>query len=434
MRQRISLFVIGKLICFLALVLSGQEAIAQWTHGQGTESQLIKTILPSGDLLYAGALGGFYTPGDTTYVGGVFRSRDGGATWEPTHSGLPPSATVFALATSDSGILAGTDNGVYLSRDSGASWSSRNVGIVWKEDIWQGYTPKSARALLVENHRIFLAAGNAGVFVSTNAGGNWVSCNEGFSFEKINALGVFNQRILAGSDGPIYCNSLDSLTSWNPVQHGPIDVTSFVSSEALMYASSIYQGVFRSINSGQTWECSSSGLTDSSIASIDADKETLVAGSTSSGFFISTDNGESWRVANSGLVGIGSLDVYCVKIVGGDVFVGKASGVWRRTLSDIIASVVQRFPPPRSHIVLQPNYPNPFNPSTSIRFSVRDRGHVSLEIYDVIGAKVATLVDSQLEPGTYVAEWNAAKVSSGIYLCRLAAGNEEACLKLLCVR
>jgi photosystem II stability/assembly factor-like uncharacterized protein len=434
LKQRICFFVISGLLCFHVFALLGQQAIAQWTQGQGTESQLIKTILPSGKLLYAGALGGFYTPGDTTYVGGVFRSRDGGATWEPTHSGLPSFATVFALANTDSGILAGTDTGVYLSRDSGASWSSRNAGIVWKEDEWQGYTPKSARALLVDNQRVFLAAGNAGVFVSTNAGKNWVSCNEGFSFEKINALGVFNRRLLAGSDGPIYFNFLDSLRSWNTVQHGPIDVRSFVSSGALMYASSIYQGVFRSIDSGRTWESSSSGLTDSSISCVDADKETVVAGSTSDGFFLSTDNGESWRVANSGLVGIGSLDVYCVKIVGADVFVGKASGVWRRKLSDITASVVLRFPLRQSQIVLQPNYPNPFNPSTSIRFSVRDRGHVSLEIYDAIGAKVATLVDGQREPGAYVAVWNAAKVSSGIYVCRLTAGNEEACLRLLCIR
>lgn len=75
---------------------------------------------------------------------------------------------------------------------------------------------------------------------------------------------------------------------------------------------------------------------------------------------------------------------------------------------------------------LRPNYPNPFNPSTSIRFDVAARSHVTLRVYDVSGALVRTLVDGPAEAGSHVVEWNGrndqgSPASSGVYFYRLTA-------------
>ena len=67
-------------------------------------------------------------------------------------------------------------------------------------------------------------------------------------------------------------------------------------------------------------------------------------------------------------------------------------------------------------------YPNPFNASTTITFSVEMNGHAFLQIYDITGRLVATLVDEQLLPGEYEAAWDASKVSSGVYLVTLQIG------------
>jgi hypothetical protein len=89
---------------------------------------------------------------------------------------------------------------------------------------------------------------------------------------------------------------------------------------------------------------------------------------------------------------------------------------------------------------LSQNYPNPFNPSTIIRFSVPlskggNRGlSVSLKIYDVLGKEIATLVDEQLKPGSYEAQWNAGNFASGIYFYRLTAGNYSVSKKMLMVK
>jgi hypothetical protein len=69
---------------------------------------------------------------------------------------------------------------------------------------------------------------------------------------------------------------------------------------------------------------------------------------------------------------------------------------------------------------LSQNYPNPFNPSTQIGYAVASQSHVKIEIFNLLGQKVATLVDRELGAGNYTVEWTG-RVSSGIYLYRMEA-------------
>jgi hypothetical protein len=75
---------------------------------------------------------------------------------------------------------------------------------------------------------------------------------------------------------------------------------------------------------------------------------------------------------------------------------------------------------------LSQNYPNPFNPSTVIEFTVPSRGHIELSVYNLLGQRVATLVDEPMNPGVYRAVWYGTdqagrRVASGIYFYRLKA-------------
>lgn len=72
--------------------------------------------------------------------------------------------------------------------------------------------------------------------------------------------------------------------------------------------------------------------------------------------------------------------------------------------------------------VLEQNAPNPFNPTTEIRFSLGLDGATTLVIYDVSGREVATLVDQYLQPGEYHVTWDATGFPSGLYYCRLTSG------------
>jgi len=68
---------------------------------------------------------------------------------------------------------------------------------------------------------------------------------------------------------------------------------------------------------------------------------------------------------------------------------------------------------------LEPCFPNPFNPSTTIRFSSPRTGRVSVSVYDLLGREVAQLLDQQVEPGTHETRWDATGRASGVYLLRL---------------
>ncbi|GEM_PF-4251665 len=70
------------------------------------------------------------------------------------------------------------------------------------------------------------------------------------------------------------------------------------------------------------------------------------------------------------------------------------------------------------------NYPNPFNAQTSISFDVPTAGNVSLDIYNIMGQKVATLVNGNVEAGSHTVVWDAGNYSSGIYFYKLNTGNK----------
>jgi hypothetical protein len=72
---------------------------------------------------------------------------------------------------------------------------------------------------------------------------------------------------------------------------------------------------------------------------------------------------------------------------------------------------------------LEQNFPNPFNPSTLIRFSVPEQGLVTLKVYSLIGEEVATLVNGELSSGTYEVDFRGTEYSSGIYFYTLTADN-----------
>jgi hypothetical protein len=72
---------------------------------------------------------------------------------------------------------------------------------------------------------------------------------------------------------------------------------------------------------------------------------------------------------------------------------------------------------------LSQNFPNPFNPSTTIRFGLPEVSDVSLKIYDMLGREVETIVNTRLSAGYYNFDWNASRYSSGVYIYRLNAAS-----------
>lgn len=79
---------------------------------------------------------------------------------------------------------------------------------------------------------------------------------------------------------------------------------------------------------------------------------------------------------------------------------------------------------------LYQNYPNPFNPTTTIEFNIAEQGLVNLSVYNLLGEKVATIVNETLESGYHKFEFNASNLASGVYLVKMSSGNFSEIIKI----
>ena len=83
---------------------------------------------------------------------------------------------------------------------------------------------------------------------------------------------------------------------------------------------------------------------------------------------------------------------------------------------------------------LSQNYPNPFNPSTVIKFSIPSSELVTLKVYDVLGREVSTLVNKTMSAGNYEANFDASKLTSGMYIYQITAGNFVSAKKMMLLK
>ena len=83
---------------------------------------------------------------------------------------------------------------------------------------------------------------------------------------------------------------------------------------------------------------------------------------------------------------------------------------------------------------LDQNFPNPFNPTTNIRYNIIKASKVTLKIYDILGREIKTLVNTEQAPGRYTVTFDAQNLSSGVYFYRINAGSFNATKKLMLLK
>jgi hypothetical protein len=83
---------------------------------------------------------------------------------------------------------------------------------------------------------------------------------------------------------------------------------------------------------------------------------------------------------------------------------------------------------------LKQNYPNPFNPTTNITYSLPQQADVQLRVYDMVGREVGTLINREQAAGSYTVNFDASKLSSGMYLYRLNTGSTNITRKMMLIK
>ncbi len=101
--------------------------------------------------------------------------------------------------------------------------------------------------------------------------------------------------------------------------------------------------------------------------------------------------------------------------------------------NDLVTAIGDDETLPAGYNLLQ-NYPNPFNPTTGISFELPERAFVTLEVFDMVGERVAVLVNAEMPPGSFSVPFDASALSSGIYVCRLQANDFSSMMKMLLMK
>jgi photosystem II stability/assembly factor-like uncharacterized protein len=273
-------------VCLIAAARPAKAGINVWTSNG-----------PEG-VYYVGALAVDPTTPTTIYAGTengrVFKSTDGGGTWNAAHAGLTSQYPVRALAidsTAPTTLYAATFDWLYKSTDGGGTWSTTGLP---SQGVW-------ALAIDPETPTTLYAGTFNGVFKSTDSGSTWGATGPVDGDVDLLAIDPTNLTTLyAHARGSGIFKSTDAGTTWHAANAGLPDTLGVVAlaidpiTPRTLYAGG-YGGVFKSTDTALTWNAS--GLTEVRVAVLAIDpttSTTLYAGALGGGVFKSTDGGGTW--------------------------------------------------------------------------------------------------------------------------------------------
>ncbi|HLT25008.1 MAG TPA: T9SS type A sorting domain-containing protein, partial [Ignavibacteria bacterium] len=209
----------------------------------------------------------------------------------------------------------------------------------------------------------------------------------------------------------------DNGSSWFTLSHTSRQRTKFSKVFGdTMYLASANGYVAKSINLGANWTENFTGINQLLTDIHFIDNQLGFAIGDSGGIVKTTNGGSNWIIQNSGTNKKLNELWFINKDTG---FIAGDSGLLLVTYNGGVTSLSQNYQSTPEKFQLHQNFPNPFNPSTIIRFDLVQSGYTRLSIYDVSGKKITVLVDANLSPGSYEYNFNAENLPSGVYFYKI---------------
>ncbi|MBI4233845.1 MAG: T9SS type A sorting domain-containing protein [Chloroflexi bacterium] len=444
---------------------NNQKVYSTRDDGESWEQlELPATRPPAGTLSFdpAGQLyvGAGRSNGRNTPVPRLYISSEGGKDWQMVEgevkgsygwyfAGLWTTEALFVEPSDPRILLAYINNSLMRSTDGGLSW--RDIGLQGSV----GFAPDYAEIMgYPREPGIYYLADIRGIFRSVDFGQSWERRTEGlpprafFSMSYHLAMdplrpgtlyaAVGNSRLWRSRDAGLNWEHIATLM---PDQYIYALVIHPLEPQKLYLVTA--EGLYRTEDEGLNWN----SLLDRGdrvfaiprlrLDPFDLTHLLLVTGPE---LLETRDGGQTWKSLSEGLTARPWF--YDAAVDPGDgemVYAATPWGVYRLNRTAQITAVEEEEEVRPQRFSLSPNYPNPFNPSTTIRFTLPQRGEAELSIYSLLGQRVATLVQGVQEAGPHLLQWDGRddggrELASGVYCCRLQAGTQVETRKLLLLR
>ncbi len=360
-------------------------------------------------------------------INGVYKSTDGGDNWISVNNGN--NLKCNNIYSSGNRIYSLTDGGVFYTINSGVSWTAQNTGLTGND--------LKVRCMFIDGTNFYIGTYN-GILKSTDDGQSWAPTSFYGTQKFIDCFAKVNGVLFAGSEG--VSNSLvkssDNFATWQAVtffQSFTPQVFDIFVDGTTMYIGTGH-GVHRSTNTGANWTILNNGLgSDPYVSSVIKVGTNLFCTQTAGGrgVFRSTNDGALWEE----VTGEGPFwaDFRNIINYNNKILVSTADAIYSRPESQLVVSIPNENVRIHNYSLKQ-NYPNPFNPETNIKYELKQNEFVRLNIYDVSGKIVSTLVNAYKIAGAYSVNFNAGDFPSGTYFYEFKAGNFSETKKMVLIK
>ena len=427
-----------KLLMLLIVMLTASPLFSQWEPVNETSKYYYSYVIKSnGGELFVGE-------GDN-----VYKSTDEGNTWINLTNNFiinAANSNTFIEFAGDNIFVGTSYEGVYMSPDKGATWQYDKEGL---ENVRQ------VDMLYSDGTKIFSSMGwpTYGLYQKSAVPGQWMRVNSNdigtTAGTQVTGLTKMDNLYYActRSSGVYESSDGENWTKKSNTDY-PAEVASFAASfpsnRIVTIGSTLFiataDGIYKSADQAESWTRTDKGFAQWDgigkvpIMKLYAHEKSLYAtmGKDDS-VYVSTDLGDSWADISDGLDHyIISLTVHNNYLYGAQ-WDRDSSLVRKGTTVGVMSESKGNIP---AVFQLAQNYPNPFNPSTTIQYTIpaspkRNAIFVSLSVFNMLGKKVATLVNEDKMPGNYEVNFDASDLASGLYFYKLTVGQNTITKKMI---
>jgi len=392
-----------KKLIYIILIFSFPISVnCQWfSQASGTSRHLFGLDVVNENVVYCAA-----------QQGENVKTTNGGITW---YSITPPVLDNYggcSFINPDTGIFVGPPGQLIRTTDGGASWT-----VIYHQ-------LSGLRNVQFVNSNWVYACGTSAIIRSTDSGLSW-SMLQNFNYGIANLY--FTDSLtgtIVGSLGFIATTS-NGGTNWTqrymmlPVQFADSTLYSLQFVNSLTGYISGNLGIFvKTTNGGINWNYIPSG-TIALLQAIYFTSENVGVYVASAGrIYKTTNGGNNWMQQNSGttdpLRGVEFINENTGWVCGFNGRILKTTNGGSTWIQPINSELPNGYK-------LEQNFPNPFNPSTDIKFSIPKNGLVKLTVYDMLGKEISVLVNEKMGAGNYKVSFDGSNCPSGTYFYKLVA-------------